>query len=132
MKKTIIIIFLALALGFAGCQNNTKKPVNNQTIPTSNRSNATEQTTSNNQEKSNTNTGSNINTKSNNFNQESKKHEYEAKLDKIDLGFKGYNDASATTNAMFQEDCKEYNQWNDALNEIYGVLKVQLSASDMK
>ena len=131
MKKTIIIILLALALGLTGCANNTKKSVNNQTTAT-NKSNAAEQTTSNNQEKSNTNNQSSSNTQSNNFNQQSKKQEYKAKLDNIELEFKGFNDASATTNDMYQEACKEYKQWDDALNEIYGVLKVQLSASDMK
>ena len=154
MKKTIIILLLALALGLAGCENNTKKSVNNQTTSaeTTDKSNATEQTTSNNEEKSNTdnqttsnnqekpntnnqsnsNTQSSSNTKSNNFNQESKKQEYKAKLDKIELEFKGFDDAAATTNDMYQKACKEYKQWDDALNEIYGVLKVQLSESDMK
>lgn len=57
---------------------------------------------------------------------------YKAKLDKIELGFKGFDDATATTNDMYQKVCREYKQWDDALNEIYGVLKVQLSPGDMK
>jgi uncharacterized protein YecT (DUF1311 family) len=75
---------------------------------------------------------SSSNPQSSNLNQGSKKQEYKAKLDKIKLEFKGYNSASATTNDMYQEVCKEYKEWDAALNEIYGVLKVQLSASDMK
>ena len=72
------------------------------------------------------------NTESNATNQETKKQEYKAKLDKIELGFKGFDDAAATTKDMYQEACEKYKQWDDELNDIYGVLKVQLSPSDMK
>lgn len=75
---------------------------------------------------------SSSNSQSNTPNQVSKKQEYKAKLDKIKLEFKGSNSASATTNDMYQEVIKEYKQWDAALNEIYGVLKTQLSATDMK
>lgn len=75
---------------------------------------------------------SSSNTQSNPSNQGSKKQEYKAKLDKIKLEFKGANSPSATTNDMYQEAYKEYKQWDTALNEIYGVLKTQLSATDMK
>lgn len=106
MKKTAIIIFLALSLLLTGCQNNTKEGVSNQILSTA--------------------------TTSNNLNQESKKQEYKDKLDKIELGFKGFDEAAATTNDMYQHVCNEYKQWDDALNEVYGVLEAQLSASDMK
>lgn len=36
------------------------------------------------------------------------------------------------TDHMFQELCKEHKEWDDELNNIYGILKVQLSSSDMK
>jgi len=72
------------------------------------------------------------NTESNTINQETKKQEYKDKLDKIELGFKGFDDAAATTNDMYQETCKEHKQWDDELNDIYSVLKAQLSPSDMK
>lgn len=75
---------------------------------------------------------SSSNSQSNNPNQVSKKQEYKAKLDKIKLEFKGSNSASATTNDMYQEAIKEYKQWDAELNEIYNVLKTQLSATDMK
>ena len=74
----------------------------------------------------------NSNIQSNNLNEETKKQEYKAKLDKIELEFKGFDDAAATTNDMYQESCKKYKQWDDELNDIYGILKVQLSTSDMK
>lgn len=69
---------------------------------------------------------------SNIINEDSKKQEYKDKLNKIELGFKGFNSEAATTSDMYQEEYKEYKQWDDELNEIYGVLKVQLVPSDMK
>jgi uncharacterized protein YecT (DUF1311 family) len=69
---------------------------------------------------------------SNRLSQQSKKEEYTAKLDKFASEFKKFDNASASTNDMYQEACKEYKQWDDALNEIYGLLKIQLSTSDMK
>lgn len=64
--------------------------------------------------------------------QKSEKQEYKEKLDKIRLGFDGFDYDSAPTNDMFQEVCKEYKEWDDELNNIYGILKVQLSPIDMK
>lgn len=153
MKKTLIIIFIFLALGVTACENNTKKSVNNETTSAVNNLNTTNQTAENNkaastaaadnsstskqstlggEQKSNTNNQVSSNTENNNLNQQSKKQEYKAKLDKIQLGFKGFDSTKATTNDMYQQVCKEYTQWDAALNEIYGVLKTQLSASDMK
>ncbi|MVX65683.1 DUF1311 domain-containing protein [Clostridium chromiireducens] len=102
------------------------------TTAENNEANSKEKTTSNDNEKSSDNNKVSANDKGNNTNQESTKQEYKAKLDNIELGFKGFNDANATTNDMYQEACKEHKQWDDALNEIYGVLKSQLPASDMK
>ncbi|MFW2491936.1 lysozyme inhibitor LprI family protein [Clostridium chromiireducens] len=136
MKKTVIIFLLAIVFGLVGCDNTTKESVNKQPMETTtaanNEVNSKEKTTSNDNEKSSDNNKVISNDKSNNTNQESKKQEYKAKLDNIELGFKGSNDANATTNDMYQEACKEHKQWDDALNEIYGVLKSQLPASDMK
>lgn len=136
MKKSIIIFLLAIVFGLVGCDNTTKESVNKQQMETTtaanNEVNSKEKTTSNDNEKSSDNNKVSFNDKSNNTNQESKKQEYKAKLDNIELGFKGFNDANATTNDMYQEACKEHKQWDDALNEIYGVLKAQLPASDMK
>ncbi|OPJ60152.1 lysozyme inhibitor LprI family protein [Clostridium chromiireducens] len=136
MKKSIIIFLLAIVFGLVGCDNTTKESVNKQPMETTtaanNEVNSKEKTTSNDNEKSSDNNKVSFNDKSNNTNQESKKQEYKAKLDNIELGFKGFNDANATTNDMYQEACKEHKQWDDALNEIYGVLKAQLPASDMK
>ena len=148
MKKSIIIFLLAIAFGLVGCDNTTKESVNKQPTETTTKANnevkskeqtssnndvnAKKENTSNNNEKSSDSNKAASDVKSNNTNQKSKKQEYKAKLDNIDLEFKGFDNASATTHDMYQEACKEYKQWDDALNEIYGVLKAQLPASDMK
>lgn len=75
---------------------------------------------------------SNNNPESNTVSQKTQKQEYKEKLDKIQLGFDGFNYDEAPTNDMFQEVCKEHKEWDDELNNIYGILKVQLSPSDMK
>jgi len=160
MKKSIIIILLAMTFGLVGCTSSTKETIGNEptaaTTETKDKSNTTEQTSSNNGEKTTSNNQDNSsssnknnptssnkdktsasnevssNTKNNNSNQVSKKQEYRAKLDKIDLELKGSRLYEATTNDMYQGVCKEHKQWDDMLNEIYGVLKLQLSQSDMK
>ncbi|MDT8715341.1 DUF1311 domain-containing protein [Clostridium sp. 19966] len=71
-------------------------------------------------------------TESNDVNQKTKKQEYKDKLDKIQAGFKSSDNKSASTNDMYQQACEEYKQWDDELNAIYGILKGQLSSSDMK
>jgi uncharacterized protein YecT (DUF1311 family) len=74
----------------------------------------------------------NSNPESNTVSQKTQKQEYKEKLDKIQLGFDGFNYDAAPTNDMFQEVCKEHKEWDYKLNNIYGILKVQLSTSDMK
>jgi Uncharacterized protein conserved in bacteria len=74
----------------------------------------------------------NSNPESNTVSQKTQKQEYKEKLDKIQLGFDGFDYDAAPTNDMFQEVCKEHKEWDYELNNIYGILKVQLSPSDMK
>lgn len=66
--------------------------------------------------------------------QGSKKQEYRTKLDSIELGLKDLNEKgySGTTAEMRATANENYKRWDTALNEIYNVLKGQLSASDMK
>lgn len=64
----------------------------------------------------------------------SKKQEYKDKLDKVEENLKYLQDPkySATTVDMRKAAGETYKQWDAALNEIYSVLKTQLSSSDMK
>lgn len=66
--------------------------------------------------------------------QESKKQEYRTKLDNIEIGLKDLNEkeSSGTTADMREAASERYKRWDAALNEIYNVLKEQLSPSDMK
>ena len=71
----------------------------------------------------------NVNTKTT---QESKKQIYNNKLDNIQLGLKDLTDLYAgNTIEMKSAASQEYERWDKALNEIYGVLKQQLSTDDM-
>lgn len=64
----------------------------------------------------------------------SKKDEYIKKLDDIEAGLGDLNALSATgiTSDMIEAASKKYSRWDDALNEIYSYLKVQLSSSEME
>jgi uncharacterized protein YecT (DUF1311 family) len=75
---------------------------------------------------------SNNNPESNDNSQKTEKEKYNDKLDNILLGFDGFDYDAAPTNDLYQEECKEHKVWDDELNNIYGILKVQLSPSDMK
>jgi len=72
------------------------------------------------------------NTESIAINKDTKKQEYKDKLDKIEFGFKDFDNTEKTTKDMIDHANERYKQWDATLNEIYGVLKSQLSASDMK
>lgn len=63
----------------------------------------------------------------------SKKNEYIQKLHEIerDLTNLDYLYESGTTVEMKEAESKAYTRWDNALNEIYGVLKTQLSTSEM-
>jgi len=62
----------------------------------------------------------------------SKKQTYIDKLDKIKVGLKDLDKLYAgNTLEMKGAAGQEYDRWDVALNEIYGVLKTQLSTSEM-
>lgn len=64
--------------------------------------------------------------------QESKKQIYKDKLDNIQLGLKDLTDLYAgNTIEMKSAANQEYERWDKVLNEIYRVLKQQLSPDDM-
>lgn len=130
MKKGIGIMILLLALGLVGCGSNVATNGNNEP------SKAVTDVNSQSKEEANTSTQEKTNIKtdqpSNKPNEESKKQKYRAKLDIIELGFKDFSSTEKSTQDMRAHANERYKQWDNALNEIYGVLKVQLSASDMK
>ena len=63
----------------------------------------------------------------------SKKQEYKTKLDNIEIRLKSLKEKDGGTTLDMREAASErLKQWDAALNEIYYVLKGQLSSSDMK
>jgi uncharacterized protein YecT (DUF1311 family) len=61
------------------------------------------------------------------------KQEYKTKLDNIEIGLKYLEEKEAGTTMEMREAADErYEKWDAALNEIYSVLKKQLSSSDME
>lgn len=68
-----------------------------------------------------------------NAEKENNKQAYIEKLNNIEAGMKDLEEMydSGVTSAMMQAGTEEYERWDKALNEIYEVLKIQLSASDM-
>ncbi|MBK1813810.1 DUF1311 domain-containing protein [Clostridium sp. YIM B02505] len=70
---------------------------------------------------------------SKNDNQKNNKQQYKEKLDKVEKSLKYLDDPkySATTLDMRKAAGETYKQWDGALNEIYGVLKKQLSQSEI-
>ena len=64
--------------------------------------------------------------------QQSKKQTYKKKLDDIQIGLKDLTDLYAgNTMEMKSAASQEYERWDKALNEIYGVLKQELSTENM-
>ncbi|MBK5242180.1 lysozyme inhibitor LprI family protein [Clostridium sp.] len=65
--------------------------------------------------------------------EESNKQEYKTKLDNIEIALESLKEKDAGTTLDMKEAASErLKQWDAALNEIYNVLKGQLSSSDMK
>lgn len=143
-RKTILcLILMSLAsLNLIGCMNKSKdvSQKSEQQESISNKNGKTNEEDSN---KTENNTISkvienqedksvkedNVNTKTT---QESKKQIYNNKLDNIQLGLKDLADLYAgNTIEMKSAASQEYERWDKALNEIYGVLKQQLSTDDM-
>jgi len=130
MKKSLEIIVLVLALSLIGCQGSVTQSASTEPSKTiiDDSSKAQDEINKNDQEKTSIKTDQS----NNKLNEESKKQEYRTKLDNIELGFKDFDNTEKTTKDMRDHANERYKQWDAALNEIYGVLKTQLSASDMK
>ncbi|OZI12913.1 hypothetical protein CEW92_04030 [Bacillaceae bacterium SAS-127] len=65
---------------------------------------------------------------------ESRKVEYYSKLDQIEMGMADleYIYEQGTTVEVREAESERYKGWDDALNEIYGVLKKQLPSNEME
>ncbi|HBJ2621273.1 TPA: DUF1311 domain-containing protein [Clostridium botulinum] len=161
MKQKAILSLILIGLisfNFIGCTSSTKKiaPNNEQEKNISTEDNKTNEidinkssNNSDNETKNNTTINKNsqddsnkvnskkidISTKENNSvskTQESTKQIYKNKLDAIELGMKDLDDLKGGSTLEMKSAAKEeYERWDRALNEIYGVLQKQLSSDDM-
>ncbi|OSA90225.1 UNVERIFIED_ORG: hypothetical protein B2H95_10725 [Clostridium botulinum] len=159
-QKAILSLILIglISFNFIGCTSSTKKiaPNNEQEKNISTEDNKTNEidinkssNNSDNETKNNTTINKNsqddsnkvnskkidISTKENNSvskTQESTKQIYKNKLDAIELGMKDLDDLKGGSTLEMKSAAKEeYERWDRALNEIYGVLQKQLSSDDM-
>ncbi|AOR25041.1 lysozyme inhibitor LprI family protein [Clostridium taeniosporum] len=119
--------------------NKTKTDSNldNKTTETDKAKNNTDNKNSQNSTKEVNNKKTEKSVKENNDTQkikQSTKQIYKNKLDNIELGMKDLNKMESTgiNGEMISAAGKKHIRWDNALNEIYGVLKKQLSADDMK
>ncbi len=159
-QKTILSLILIglINFNFIGCTSSTKKiaPNNEQEKNISTEDNKTNEidinkasNNSDNETKNNTTINKNSQDDSNKVNtkkvdsstkennnvsktQESTKQIYKNKLDAIELGMKDLDDLKGGSTLEMKSAAKEeYEIWDRALNEIYGVLQKQLSSDDM-
>jgi uncharacterized protein YecT (DUF1311 family) len=150
MKRKAILCLILIGLSsfnLIGCMNNDKD-INQKSEQQGSVSNENSKTDKKDINKTNTNSDTKISendkttnnkekiVKENNSDtkttQKSKKQIYKDKLDNIQLGLKDLAHLYAgNTIEMKSAASQEYERWDNALNEIYGVLKQQLSSDDM-
>ena len=127
MKKGIILVLISLSIVMVGCTKNNEI-VDTKTVSSNETST----------EKVDTKTVTNNETStetSNKENEEKKsyKEEYLKKLDSLDEYLKtSVNGGSGTTIEMKEAENTRYKSWDDMLNEIYNLLKTQLTEDEMK
>ena len=141
MKKGIILVLVSLSIVMVGCTKNNEI-VDTKTV--SSNETSTEKvdtkTVTNNEistETVDTKTVSNNETlaeTSNEENEEKKsyKEEYLKKLDSLDEYLKTSVNEGITTIEMKKAENTRYKSWDDMLNEIYNLLKTQLTEEEMK
>lgn len=117
MKKGIILVLISISLVMVGCTKNSEEK-NNETVDT--------KTVSNNE----------ISTETSNKEDEEKKNykeEYLKKLNSLDKYLEtSVSEGTGTTIEMKEAENTRYKSWDDMLNEIYNLLKTQLTEDEMK
>lgn len=146
MKKGIILVLISLSIFMVGCTKNSEEK-NNETVDTKtvvNNETSTEKvdtkTVTSNEistEAVDTKTAANNETLSETSNKENEekksyKEEYLKKLDSLDEYLKTSVNEGVTTIEMKEAENTRYKSWDDMLNEIYNLLKTQLTEDEMK
>lgn len=124
MKKRIISLFIFSIFMFVGCGKSITKDNSNEQTKTTNNTPPIEVKNTENKK---------ANEKEEIKKEESQKQVYLKKLNDIEAGLKDLSKKyEGTTLEMKEAASEEYKRWDKALNEIYSVLKDQLSDSEMK
>ncbi len=138
-KKILIISLIALSVFMGGCgsktmSNNTgTSKVTSNTETQNTEVSQTTKVTSNNETQKAEVSQIAIESDKVEVKEESRKQEYKTKLDNIEIALESLKEKEAgTTKDMREATNERLKQWDAALNEIYNVLKGQLSPSDMK
>lgn len=136
MRKIAAMAVLVLALNLYGCKSDVGKSQDNNQANTNTENkiqNKTEDKADNKAEDK-TKVNEEVNNNTNKVKNESKKQEYITKLNNIEMELKVLEkkESSGTTADMRAAAGEKYKRWDSALNEIYNVLKTQLSSNDMK
>lgn len=134
MKKISIILFIMIATTFTGCGNNNGGKVSEQeNIQIEEQNKLIEDENAKEDKKNDKKNDEKEDLAVTEVESESKKDIYLQKLDDIEVGLADLRELSGSgiTLDMRKAASETYRRWDDVLNEIYSVLKVELSSSDM-
>ena len=136
MKNKIILVLISLSLVMVGCTKNSEEK-NNETVVNNETSTETVDTKTVSSNEISTETVANNETSTEITNKEdeekkSYKEEYLKKLDSLDEYLKTSVNEGITTVEMKEAENTRYKSWDDMLNEIYNLLKTQLTEEKMK
>jgi len=125
-RKLLIAMLTVMLVILAACGNSSEKSNANSNNPSSNSSPA-QNAKGDSTNKDQTKTGK---TENSSEGAESKKDEYLKRLNEMEEADR-YAEVKTTTAEMIEQEAERYKKWDGALNEIYGILKRQLSTEQM-
>ncbi|TQR17482.1 lysozyme inhibitor LprI family protein [Psychrobacillus soli] len=122
-RKILTVIFIQVLFILAACGNSSDE------LSTKSKTNSTE-STNDDFLKANTTENSSEGADNRELNTESKKEEYLKKLNEMEEADRN-TEAGTTMVELKEQEAERYRKWDVELNEIYGVLKEQLSTEQM-
>lgn len=132
-KSKFLVVILTIILGIlVACGNQSDDRNENQSTNNATPGNATdsEKAANSNDQVKESDQSSKKGNDVDSSNETSKKEEYLKKLDALDKEIEGMS-TDGTQLEMLKVETDIFNRWDTTLNEIYGVLKEQLSTSEM-
>lgn len=132
-KSKFLVVILTIILGIlVACGNQSDDQNENQSTNNATPGNASdsEKAANSNDQVKESDQSSKKGNDVDSSNETSKKEEYLKKLDALDKEIEGMS-TDGTQLEMLKVETDIFNRWDTTLNEIYGVLKEQLSTSEM-